>query len=119
MLLSGLAETVIEGLALAREARRRGLGTPRRRELGGKWLLFERLLEHPLHPGDIEQIHGERPLAGSVEPGRAVPFSQPQQALALAKLRPGKIASEESFGEQPDERAELGSSAHHVIWSAQ
>jgi hypothetical protein len=83
-----LAVAVVEGFALAREARRGDFRDAGRRWVTGQRLLFERLLEHPFDPGDVDQIHGQRSLTRGVEPRRCVAVGEVQELLALAEFGP-------------------------------
>jgi len=88
---------MVEGAARAGEA------APQRcpRVLDRWRFAVERLEEDALDAADIDQVVSERALAGGIEAFAAVAFTEGNELLAGAELRPGKRPLEELWAKAP------------------
>ena len=80
---------------------------------------IEGTLEDAVQAADIDQVEGQRPGTGRIQPLTGVLLAQAEQLLALPQLRPGQRTIEELRGEGFDIGTKLRCPGHHPVRSTQ
>lgn len=83
--------------------------------LDSRRLPVECLEEDALDTADIDEVVGERALAGSIEPFTTIALAEGNEFLAGAQLRPWERSLEELPGEGLDVRADCGCPADDTV----